>query len=233
MGEEILADQAMHDKELADMQDALTFFFPEKEYGKVQVTVDWNEHSLRKVGLATGRFNKYYRFDFPKEKHTVIAVQGTDPSDYRDVIVDFRLWFISILVDWSETLIFLMNLLPERNRARLQWVIDQIVTKFTIDESRLDFFAPVVQYVHEVITTDQTNGYTYITGNEACPGRGHRKHRRRHARRLVCVFLRTRILLLQVSVWNQSGQRNVVPEAGTRSEPQHSVHAVHRPGASL
>jgi len=167
--EEILADQALHAKELADMQDALKFIFPEEQYGKVKMATDWNDHSIRKVGLALGRFNKYYRFDFPKQKHTVISVQGTDPSDLRDVIVDMRLWFVSGLTDMSEKLIFLMNFLPTRNRAALQWLIDVIQTTLTIDESRLDFYAPVVQYVHEVITTDQTNGYTYITGHDACP----------------------------------------------------------------
>merc|ERR1712032_432850 len=166
---EILADQALHKKELDDMQDALKFIFPEEQYGKVQVTVDWDEHSLRSVDLATGRFSKYYRFDFPKQKHTVIAVQGTDTEDLRDVIVDLRLWFVSALADTSEKLIFLVNFLPKRNRARLQWVIDVLQTTFTIDESRLDFYAPVVQYVHEVITTDETYGRTYITGDDPCP----------------------------------------------------------------
>merc|ERR1712010_344676 len=167
--EEIKADQKLHAKELADMQDALTFIFPEKDYGKVKVATDWNEHSIRSVHLGEGKFNKYYRFDFPKQKHTVISVQGTDPSDLRDVIVDMRLWFVSGLTDMSEKLIFLMNFLPTRNRAALQWLIDVIQTTLTIDESRLDFYAPVVQYVHEVITTDQTNGHTYVTGEEACP----------------------------------------------------------------
>merc|ERR1711934_1149438 len=138
--------------------------------------------------------------------------------------------------------IFLVNFLPKRNRARLQWVIDVLQTTFTIDESRLDFYAPVVQYVHEVINTDETHGHTYVTGHDGCqkgkecwtlPGRGHRKHRRLHARRLVCVLLRTGILLRQISVWNQTRQQNGVPEGGTRSESQHSVRAVQRRRASL
>ena len=66
------------------------------------------------------------RFDFPKQKHTVVAVQGTDPSDLRDLIVDLRLWAVSALTDLSEKLIPLMNSIPTRNRAKIQWYIDLI-----------------------------------------------------------------------------------------------------------
>merc|ERR1712222_255244 len=168
--EEILADQALHAKELADMQDALKFIFPEEQYGKVKMVTDWNDHSIRKDGLALGRFNKYYRFDFPEQKHTVISVQGTDPSDLRDVIVDMRLWFVSAIADLSERFLFLMNFFPSRNRARLQWFIDRIQTTFIIDESKLDFYVPVVKYVNELITKDEIKHRKYTTGQDACGG---------------------------------------------------------------
>lgn len=159
-----------HEQELADMKDALTFLFPEEHYGKVKMYEDWQEHSDRKEDIEGGMFHKFYRFDFPKQKHTVVAVQGTDPNDIRDVIVDLRLWVVSALADMSEKFIFLMNVIPKRNRAALQGLIDEIQTTFVIDESKLDFYAPVVKYVHEVITEDQTAHRKYTTPQLPCAG---------------------------------------------------------------
>merc|ERR1719472_699558 len=63
-----------------------------------------------------------------------------------------------------------MNLIPKRNRAKLQGLIDLIQTTFVIDESKLDFYVPVVRYVHELITKDEIKHRKYTTGQDACGG---------------------------------------------------------------
>ena len=128
-----------------DMKHALAFLFPEQYYGKVSLTEDWETHPQRKEDIDKGRFYKYYRFDFPKQKHTVVAVQGTDPGDLRDVIVDLRLWIVSGLVDMSERLVSLVNLLPSRQRAKLQSYISLIQTAIIMDEPNVR--ASVCMYI--------------------------------------------------------------------------------------
>ena len=59
-------DTKANEKELEGMKDALAFLFPEQFYGKVSLTEDWEQHSLRKSDIEQGRFYKYYRFDSPK-----------------------------------------------------------------------------------------------------------------------------------------------------------------------
>ena len=123
-------------EELSGMQEALKFAFPEPQY-KVTLDVDWKGdgvHPMRK-GAQDGKdvFTKYYKIDFHNLKHTVIAVQGTDFSDYADALADLRLIVPSALVDFAEWFIPTLNLLLPRHRTAMQRFIDQMQAWFTLD----------------------------------------------------------------------------------------------------
>ena len=129
--------QAERDRsDLQDMQDALAFAFPKPQYN-VELVVDWETHPQRINDTKRGLFTKYYRFDFHNLKHSVIAVQGTDISDYRDILADARLWVISAVIDIAEWFIPPLNLLLPRQRAALQFGIDKLQAFFTLDEEEV------------------------------------------------------------------------------------------------
>ena len=122
--------------ELTGMKQALAFAFPKTQYN-VTLDEDWKTHPMRVHDVDSDNFDKYYKFDFHNLNHTVIAVQGTDVTDYVDILADGRLWIISAVIDIFERLIPPLNFIVGRHRANAQWLIDALQTLITLDETQV------------------------------------------------------------------------------------------------
>lgn len=132
---ELTDDSSEH--QLQGMKQALRFAFPEALGYNVTLDEDWETHPLRKQQLEKDVFRKYYKIDFHNQKHTVIAVQGTDLTDISDILADLRLWIVSGMIDIGELLIPSLNLIIARHRANIQWFIDMIQESIIIDENQV------------------------------------------------------------------------------------------------
>lgn len=156
--------QAESDAEdLEGFKQALKFAFPESLGYNVTVDEDWRSPQ-RKQDIHNGLFSKYYKIDFHHLKHTVIAVQGTDPGDLADVLTDLRLWLVSLMMDFLERVIPSLNLLLPRQRADLQGLIDSIQQSLTLNEEQLDAHIPVVNYVHDLLHDNPSTTQNYVLG---------------------------------------------------------------------
>jgi len=174
----ILANMAYYQPELlepnletaeADLKAvklALNFTFPNPSYD-VSLVEDWKTNQQRITDAQDGTFNKYYRFDFKGRNHTVIAVQGTDPDDRVDLFTDIRLWFVSAFMGVAQLFIIPLNLLLPHQRADLQWLIHWVHEHMTIEEGKLDAYAPVVKYVRDIVNGSD---HEYRTHKNNCLG---------------------------------------------------------------
>merc|ERR1712224_951444 len=133
----------LDDEESTDLKKALDFAFPKGQYD-VTLDEDWKTHPLRQ-NLPRDTFNKFYKFDFHDLNHTVIAVQGTDSGDLKDILADGRFWIVSAFMDITEAIMMQSILMLPRHRMGIQWLIDRIQASLIIDSAQLDLYAPVVR----------------------------------------------------------------------------------------
>ena len=124
------------ENDLEGLKQALRFAFPASLGYNVTVDEDWRG-GQRQQDMRDGLFSKYYKIDFHNLKHTVVAVQGTDPTDMSDVLTDLRLWLVSLMMDFLERFIPTLNLLLPRQRTDLQGLIDSIQQSLTLNEKQV------------------------------------------------------------------------------------------------
>ena len=124
-----------NEHQLAGMKQALEFAFPKHLGYDVTLDEDWNSHPTRKDQEEV--FSKFYKIDFHNRKHTVIAVQGTDPSDIADVLADIRLWLVPGVLDIAQMIIPPLNFLTPDHRSTLQWVMNEVQESLTIAEGKV------------------------------------------------------------------------------------------------
>ena len=134
---ELLGQNLTAKADLEALKRVLNFTFPTTLGYDVSLVEDWETNEQRKEDAQGGKFSKYYRFDFKGRKHTVVAVQGTNTTDPRDLFTDLRLWFVSALMDIAEWIIMLFNFLLPHQRGDLQWLIDWVHEHMTIHEGKV------------------------------------------------------------------------------------------------